>query len=973
MDMSIATTTPFVGRNNERALLRALLDDASTGRGNLVLIDGEAGIGKSTLVEHLIDEALAAEFNVLTGHCFDGMATPPFAPWIRMFSTSALDAAGSERPDLTTLQGQTTVSLGASTQVMEALATLAREQPTLLVFEDLHWADQASLELLRYVSRDAATHRLLIVATYRDSSLEAGSPLARVLPALVHDARPTRITLDGLDQEAIRALIRLRYDLHVEDEAALGAYLLRFTEGNPLFLMEVVHGLERHGVLCLNQANESWSLNRDALRNMRAPVPSLVRQIIEGRLETLTDEARKLLQQAAVIGQEVPFELWSEITGASDDALIETLEQAHAAQLMVETPDGARLKFRHALFREALYQTLVLPRRRQLHGKISATLLSQPDPDPDAVAYHLEQAGDERAADWWIRAADRASLARAALVAADRLNRAVALLEADPSRARDLGWCLVRLGHMIGDLPGAKTRDLHTEALQIGRQTGDRLLEIIALWSRGALRCFEARDGTDEMERAFQLWSDLPTNALDEAPGGMSRAEFPAAGILAFWCAVFGDCDRAQSYALMELEESTANRHQPGFAIGMAHAALGHAQAATGRPDEARQAFQAAHQAIFSISHYWSAAVVAGVEFAVLYLPYYSDDVAYRKQLVERMESLWVTSAGYSSIFPPRFGSLLWLYNKGDWAEAREVATPYARGDLVHCYTALQVLGLIACHQGDHELAWDCVRMALPDGPEMMPLSTPNRQTLPLLRLAAEMAIAAGERDLALEWIEAFEHWLDASLGQEERSHGRSEAQLLWARYHLAGGAQAVAARHAQAALELASQPRQPLAMLAAQRFLGELATIEDQFDAARAHLQAALTLAERCGAPYERALSLLAMAELQLAAGQQPAALLNEARAILARLGAAPALARTKALIARLTLTAAQDHPAGLTPREIEVLRLLAAGKSNREIAAELFMSVRTAERHISNLYNKIDAHSRAEAIAFAHQHNLV
>jgi len=294
MDMSIATTTPFVGRNNERALLRALLDDASTGRGNLVLIDGEAGIGKSTLVEHLIDEALAAEFNVLTGHCFDGMATPPFAPWIRMFSTSALDAAGSERPDLTTLQGQTTVSLGASTQVMEALATLAREQPTLLVFEDLHWADQASLELLRYVSRDAATHRLLIVATYRDSSLEAGSPLARVLPALVHDARPTRITLDGLDQEAIRALIRLRYDLHVEDEAALGAYLLRFTEGNPLFLMEVVHGLERHGVLCLNQANESWSLNRDALRNMRAPVPSLVRQIIEGRLETLTDEARKL-------------------------------------------------------------------------------------------------------------------------------------------------------------------------------------------------------------------------------------------------------------------------------------------------------------------------------------------------------------------------------------------------------------------------------------------------------------------------------------------------------------------------------------------------------------------------------------------------------------------------------------------------------------------------------------------------------
>jgi DNA-binding CsgD family transcriptional regulator len=188
-------------------------------------------------------------------------------------------------------------------------------------------------------------------------------------------------------------------------------------------------------------------------------------------------------------------------------------------------------------------------------------------------------------------------------------------------------------------------------------------------------------------------------------------------------------------------------------------------------------------------------------------------------------------------------------------------------------------------------------------------------------------------------------------------------------------GDPALALRHAERALAAASAPHQPLALLAAHRLLGELATDAGRFAAAANSLQASLALADACGAPYERALTLLALAELYAATDDGTAArrLLAEARSLCTPLGARQALARAERLAEQLARRLARaSYPAGLSVREVEVLRLLAAGRSNPQIAAALSLSVRTIERHVENLYRKIGVHGRAEATAYAFRHDL-
>jgi DNA-binding CsgD family transcriptional regulator len=197
-----------------------------------------------------------------------------------------------------------------------------------------------------------------------------------------------------------------------------------------------------------------------------------------------------------------------------------------------------------------------------------------------------------------------------------------------------------------------------------------------------------------------------------------------------------------------------------------------------------------------------------------------------------------------------------------------------------------------------------------------------------------------------------------------------------WAQYHRQAGNVAAARAHAERARAHATEPRQPLALLAAHRLLGALAIDAGRFDDAARHLDASLAIADACAAPYERALTLLAMAERCLAMGTpaEAATLLDEMRAICTPLGARPALARADALAVRLDALrdAAPASPAGLSAREVEVLRLVAAGRTNRDIADALFLSEHTVRVHVRNILTKTDTDNRTAAAAFARQHRL-
>jgi DNA-binding CsgD family transcriptional regulator len=241
-----------------------------------------------------------------------------------------------------------------------------------------------------------------------------------------------------------------------------------------------------------------------------------------------------------------------------------------------------------------------------------------------------------------------------------------------------------------------------------------------------------------------------------------------------------------------------------------------------------------------------------------------------------------------------------------------------------------------------------------------------------VLRLAVDLALDAGDLTVAATWLAGHDSWLTWCGAVS----GRADGRRLWARYYQVTGDHDRAGEVAVEALTLATEPHQPLALLAAHRLLGEIATETGQWEKAQSHLHDALTLADACAAPFERALTLVALAELGAAKDHRAEAIqmLDEAQSIGQPLGAAPLLARVDALMAQLAARP-DSAPAGpqLSAREIEVLRLVAAGHSNPEIAEALFISPRTVTTHLTHIFDKLDVEGRAEAVALAIRCDLI
>jgi ATP/maltotriose-dependent transcriptional regulator MalT len=312
---------------------------------------------------------------------------------------------------------------------------------------------------------------------------------------------------------------------------------------------------------------------------------------------------------------------------------------------------------------------------------------------------------------------------------------------------------------------------------------------------------------------------------------------------------------------------------------------------------------------------------------------------------------------------------------EGEWDDADQIATAVAavvQGNLNNQAWAWSYLATLAQLRGETERAWQAIRQGLPAGSVTEPGTVTFWHCVRWQQTAVALSLNAGDVTLAREWLTAHDRWLAWSGAVRWQPDGR----LLWARYHRLMGDVHQAREHAEEGLAHASDPRQPLALLAAHRLLGELDTDAGRFDDAAHHLDASLALADACAAPYEQALTVLALAELRMAAGDAGEAhtLLAAARATFVALGAKPALARADALAARLDVAPATSpsYPAGLSTREVEVLRLVADGLSNADIAERLFLSTLTVQVHVAHILQKTGAENRAGAAAFALRYGL-
>ena len=986
------TVPTLVGRAREQEILREELAAAIEGQGRLVLLGGEAGIGKTTLARDLIREATARGVRVLAGHCYDLTNTPPYGPWLELASN--YPSAPALPPPPAAFAGgvleQVTDQAALFAEVRAFFAQIGEAGPALVLLEDLHWADPASLDLLRNIALHLRHWPILMLATYRAEELTRRHPFAQQLPALVREAEALRLDLRRLGADALRALVITRYRLPEADEARLAAYLDRHAEGNPFFATELLRALEEEGLL--RPVDGRWALF--ALE--RVGVPAFLRQVIEGRVARLGEDVRQPMAIAAVIGQEAPLDLWAEVADLDDGALLAIVEQAVEAHLLEADRDGVRVRFVHAVTREALYEGILPPRRRMWHQQIAERLVADDRADPDAVAYHLQQAGDSRAWEWLVHAADRAQHAYAWLTAVDRLQDAADLLAGVAGQEQTRGWLLYRLSRLqrISDPAGAIAP--LDESERLAALADDPVLAAEARYTRGIFLCYSdrLREGLAAIEVLHpdiamgpdQFWGKFlqgfakmasPPTPDDE----LALERLRSAGldirrcVLVWFLGLAGRprdaVDAGERFrAVLAPGPGATEGHR--YAAAFADHGLGIAYAALGRPDDAQQAWARSRANFRDVDHHVLVAFTLCGELWDRVYPFVPTDPTVRRRYAAEAEAALGRAGG--ALAPgvsPRLAWLSCFALDGRWEETlgilRDLPTPSN-----NCLRR-EISGphaTIARHRGDPETAWRRIRPLFPAGPATAPGDLIHQEGLLLQRLAADLCLDAGDFAGARAWLEAHDVWLAWS----ESVLGQADGRLAWARYHLAEANVARARELAFEARTLAGDPDQPLVSLAAHRFLGQIGIAERNYPRAETHLGAALDLAGACEAPFERALTLLALAELRAAVGtsDEAAALLDEVRQICVPLGAAPTLARADALAARLA-TNGEAYPAGLTQREVDVLRLLAQRQTDKEIAEALFLGPRTVQSHVAHILNKLGVGNRRDAAAEANRLGLL
>jgi predicted ATPase/DNA-binding winged helix-turn-helix (wHTH) protein len=381
-----ALRTLFVGREEERSEVRDALADATSGRGRICLISGEAGIGKSRLCAEIALEAEKNGVAVLVGHCSEQEAVPylPFVEilenWVdrRESPDDLRRAMGEDGPELARLLPKLRRSIPDLAAPLELtgeqarrqlfnsfsnfIARRSRERPTLMVLEDLHWADDSSLALITHLSQRHSDLPLLIIGTYRESEIDLSPSLSRTLEGLIRGRLATQSRLEGLPSRGVAQMLQ---GLSGQaPPAGVVSEILGETGGNPFFVEELFQHLTEE-----NRLYDDAGLFHPELKIGELEVPSNVRLVVGRRLGRLGEATRKILAVAAVIGRSFTFELLEAATGEKADELLDRLDEAHKIGLVRSTTQypEARFEFSHELIRQTILTHLSVARLRRLH------------------------------------------------------------------------------------------------------------------------------------------------------------------------------------------------------------------------------------------------------------------------------------------------------------------------------------------------------------------------------------------------------------------------------------------------------------------------------------------------------------------------------------------------------------------------------------------------------------------------------
>jgi DNA-binding CsgD family transcriptional regulator len=936
---------PIVGRGHELAQLRAALVAASGGAGRLVLVSGEPGIGKTRLISAVMDMAGEYDVPVAAGSAIDDPGMPPLWPW-RDVARSVPALAGVLDGAAGSAGGSPAAADSASARFVmfaaacQALAGAAAERGLLVVLEDLQWADRTSLLLLRHLTGDLARTKLLVVATFRETT---DAPLAGLLPALLRADGTRPIRLAGLSRPDIARW--LQWLDTVGDVDGLADRLWTGTGGNPLFVRMI---MER---------------GTSAIDDGLSDFPEL-RQLVLAQLGRLGGPARELLGAASVLGERIDPPVLTEVAGLSAAEAGTLLDQAVAQGILRCTPDTAVLSFGHALVRDAVYDELAPSRRMALHEQAARALERSGRGTALAgqIASHWQRSGAQGWAAYCVRWAREAARSATASLAYDEAAQFSVLA----LRAADADVAQTGTG-----LRAELTLDAARAEFVAGH------IETSLAYCQAAARLAEDADRPDILAAAALVitgMGDPTTTTVVDALCAKAIHTVPAentalrARLRARQAIVAAETDagnraRELSAEALALAERSDDPDALLDGIHARHLSLSAPQFLAERRELATRACQVAHRASQPLAELWGhvwlvdAAFQAGDLAAVDYeLDCIEQFAAYRKHGLAWWH-LYRLRATRTALVGDLDAAA--AHNEAARAVAARIGAVSTTGMYYAFLNQLALLrGTIDREEGEAALA---MMRQLPG--------------IPLVRIFIPLThLLLGERDLARATFEEFRYM-----------PGTIEVGPRWAALLIHIGTAAVMLDDTETAdrvyTEVSGLPPTYAAdgsgvvfsIGSVQWPIGDLALATGRVDEAIHRYTGAIEMNARIGARPFLALSRLGLAKAQVARGNPGDLPTARARAAEAatefrRLDLPGRLAAADALLARIDSAARAANP--LSPRESEVASLIGQAMSNRQIAERLVLSERTVETHVRSILAKLGFSSRTEIATWSLRH---
>jgi DNA-binding CsgD family transcriptional regulator/tetratricopeptide (TPR) repeat protein len=936
----------FVGRERELGQLERALDATRAGSGTTALVAGEAGIGKTRLASELATRARDARFEVLLGRSIDLVGTElPYHPF-----AEALGPLGA----LPRVGGQTAGSqLRVFQETLALLFDRAATGPLLLVLEDLHWADTSTLDLVVLLAHNLHGRRILLLATYRADERSSAERMRRFAERVRRSGSTLVLELGPLQRDELAALLAAHAD--APPPAALTDAIVARSEGNPFFAEELLAAADdQHGEL-----------------------PRGLRDLLLQRVARLDPATQSLLRLAAAAGSDVGYPLLRTVADLPERDVRESLRRAVEHDVLVAEQATGSFRFRHALLAEAIYTTILPGEREELHTRLAHELAGRAAP-PAELARHWAAAGcTAEALAASVEAARQAEAVFGLAEAHAHLERALALWHAVPDAPELARLDLAQLCSRAAELAsqtGAAPRavELARQAIElVGGEDPPRAASLHVSLGRYLHRSGRADIFLDAFARAVELapaqppsperaqalaalanglmlaWRHDESLAVCEEALAIARAvgergaEVTARTVLGVDLAYLGRGDEGLAQLRLALQLAEGNGDQ--MALERAYVDLTDVLMMLGRLTESTRLAEAALEVLRPYGMDHSTLVANRIE-ALLAMGEWDEADSLSRAAVRAI------TANY-----PHMSLLIRAVlelGRGDFGEAR--AHVEAARATVHSDRDVAVYDGFVAELALWERRWTDADEAVRDGLARVR----SRETAQIrLRLCAQGLRTQAEL---------------AGLARARRDGGAARDRL--------GRAGELVAVARGAAAEAATVTPNAAGWLA----LAEAEYERAQGESRPAVWSEAAATWDRLERPPLAAYCRWRQAEALVAAGAsrtEASGPLRQAHAVAARIGAKPLVGQLELLAQRARLELASpdagspdqkqglDEILGLTPREAEVLALVARGYTNREIAAALVISVRTAGVHVSHILRKLGAPNRLEAAAIAHR----